>query len=172
VAFEERYKDIGCQVCKVLYRTISGRGQLRKSPRKSSRWDLFPEPDCVTSIGWAELRITFSLRENNGPRKPEMFSATFDCYHSNQARTRPDPNIICATRPETEPVQTDPLYMLCFTQERSWCKQRGGEFASSHATWLVERNLHVPYVHKVYIKFLQHCVASSSTDTVCFVQDA
>jgi hypothetical protein len=50
LAFGERYKDIGWQVCKVLSRIISGRGQLRKSPRKSSRWDLFPEPDCVTSI--------------------------------------------------------------------------------------------------------------------------
>jgi hypothetical protein len=47
--FEERYKHIGCQVCKVLYRTISGRGKLRKSQRKSNWWDLFPEPDCVTS---------------------------------------------------------------------------------------------------------------------------
>jgi hypothetical protein len=39
--FEERYKDAGCRVCKVL----CGRGQLRKSSRKSSSSDLFPEPD-------------------------------------------------------------------------------------------------------------------------------
>jgi hypothetical protein len=50
LAFEERYKDIGCNIYKVLSRNISERGQLQKSPRKSSRWDLFPEPDCVTSI--------------------------------------------------------------------------------------------------------------------------
>jgi hypothetical protein len=50
MALEELYKDIECQVCKVLSQTISRRGQVRKSPRKSCRWDLFPEPDCVTSI--------------------------------------------------------------------------------------------------------------------------
>jgi hypothetical protein len=88
LTFEERYKDIGCQICKALSRTISGRGQLRNSPRKSSRWDLFPEPDCVTSIRWAQLRITFYLWKKNGPRKPEMFYITFDCYHLNQARIR------------------------------------------------------------------------------------
>jgi hypothetical protein len=75
--------------CKVLCRTISGREQLWKSPRKSSRWDLFPEPDCVTSIRWAQLRLTFTLRKKNGPRKPEIFYATFDCYNLNQTRTRP-----------------------------------------------------------------------------------
>jgi hypothetical protein len=88
LASGERYKDIGCQVCKVLSRTISRRGQLRKSPRKSSRWDLFPEPDCVTSMRWAQLRITFSLRKNNDPRMPQMFCITFYCYHLNPARTR------------------------------------------------------------------------------------
>jgi hypothetical protein len=66
-------------------------GQLRKSPRKSSRWDLFPETDFVTSIRWAQLRITFSLRKKNDSRKPEIFFLTFDCYHLNQARTRPGP---------------------------------------------------------------------------------
>jgi hypothetical protein len=33
--------------------------------------------------------------------------------------------------------------VLSVTQEWSWCKQRGREFTSSHATWLVDRNLHV-----------------------------
>jgi hypothetical protein len=69
LAFEERYKDIWCQVCKVLPRTISGRGQRRKSPIKLSWWDLFPEPDSVTSISWAQLRITFSLRIKQWPEK-------------------------------------------------------------------------------------------------------
>jgi hypothetical protein len=69
LVFEERYKDIGCQVSKVLSRTISGRGQLRKSPRRSSQWDLFPVPDCVTSIRWAQLRITFSLRKKEWLQK-------------------------------------------------------------------------------------------------------
>jgi hypothetical protein len=34
LAFEERYKAIGCQVCKVLSRNVSGRGKLRKSSEK------------------------------------------------------------------------------------------------------------------------------------------
>jgi hypothetical protein len=100
--FEERYKDIGCQVCKVLSRTISGRGQLRKSPRKSSWWDLFPEPDSVTSIRVTQLWITFPC-EKNRQIKPEMFYIAFDCYHFNQARTCPDLNIISATRPRPGP---------------------------------------------------------------------
>jgi hypothetical protein len=82
----------------MLSRTISGRGQLQKSPRKSSRWDLFPVPDCVTSIRRAQLRIAFCLRKNNGPRKPELLCITCDCCHLNQARTR-------ATRPGPGPVQ-------------------------------------------------------------------
>jgi hypothetical protein len=90
LSFEERYKDIGCQVCKVLSLKLfrGGGGQLRKSPRKECRRDLFPEPDCVTNIRWAQLKITFSFRKNNGPRKPEMFYITFDCYNLNPARTR------------------------------------------------------------------------------------
>jgi hypothetical protein len=43
--------------------------------------------------------------------------------------------------------------ILCLTQQWFWCKQRGGEFASSHATWLVERNLHMLNVYKVYVSF-------------------
>jgi hypothetical protein len=30
LAFQERYKDIGCQVCKMLFLTISGRGAATK----------------------------------------------------------------------------------------------------------------------------------------------
>jgi hypothetical protein len=56
VAFGKRYKDIGCQVCKVLSRTISG-GVGGGVVRKSVQWDLFPEPDCFTSIRSAQLRI-------------------------------------------------------------------------------------------------------------------
>jgi hypothetical protein len=50
LAFEERHRAVGLEVCKVLCRIISERGQLRKFPRKSSRWDLYPEPDRVTSV--------------------------------------------------------------------------------------------------------------------------
>jgi hypothetical protein len=40
----ERYKEMDHQICKVSFRTISGKGQLRKPPTNSSKWDLFPEP--------------------------------------------------------------------------------------------------------------------------------
>lgn len=79
MAFYRRYKDIGCQIREVFSRSISGRGrgeQLRMSPRKSSRWDLLPEPYCVRSIGRVHLRITFPLRmkrigpENSRNRLP------------------------------------------------------------------------------------------------------
>jgi hypothetical protein len=79
LAFEEQYKDIECQVCKVLPQTISVRGQLWKSLRKSSRWDLFPESDSVASIRWVQLRIILSLQKE----QPEIFYTTFDCYHLN-----------------------------------------------------------------------------------------
>jgi hypothetical protein len=82
------FVDIGCQVCKVLFRTISGTGQPRKCPRQSSRWDLFPEPDCVTSVRWAQLRMTFSLRKEEWAEKAWNARKTFDCYHLNQARTQ------------------------------------------------------------------------------------
>jgi hypothetical protein len=85
LTFEERYKDIGC-----LQGVISNcfwEGALRKSPRKSSRWDLFPEPDCVTSIRWAQLWVTFSTWKKNVARKPEIFYITFGRYNLNQART-------------------------------------------------------------------------------------
>jgi hypothetical protein len=105
--FEERYKDIGCQVCTVLSRTVSGRGQLRKSAKKSSRWDWFRKTDCVTSIRWQQLRITFSLRKTNGSRKPEIFYRTFDCFHLDQNRTRPGTkNYLCCraqARPSARP---------------------------------------------------------------------
>jgi hypothetical protein len=48
LAFEERYKDVACQVCKALSRAISRRRKPRKSPTKSRRWDLLPEAECVT----------------------------------------------------------------------------------------------------------------------------
>jgi hypothetical protein len=70
---------------------ISGRVRLRKSPRKSSWWDLFPEPNHVTNIRWLQIRITFSLWKNNGLRKPEMFYKTFECYHLNKAPTQSGP---------------------------------------------------------------------------------
>jgi hypothetical protein len=92
----------------VLCRTISGRGQLRKSPRKSSRWDLFPEPDSVTSRRLAQLRIKFSLRKKkNGSRKPEMVYITFDIILT-RPEPGPDPNIICDTRPGPRAVSRVP----------------------------------------------------------------
>jgi hypothetical protein len=82
LAFEARHKDIGQEVCTVIFRTSSGRGQLRKSPRKSRRWDLLRSPT----------------------RNPEMLYISFDCYHANQVL---DPNTICAAPPG--PVHTSTL---------------------------------------------------------------
>jgi hypothetical protein len=84
---EERHKDIGCQICKVLSRTISGGwGHQRKFLRKASRWHLFLEPSCATSMERAQLGLTFSLRKKNGPRKPEIFCIKCDCCYLNWAR--------------------------------------------------------------------------------------
>jgi hypothetical protein len=91
---EERYKDIRSQVCKVLSRTISGRGQLRKSLGKLSRWDLFPEPDSVRSIRWEQLRITLFAKKN-GTKKPEIFYISLDSCNLNQARTQPEHYLCC-----------------------------------------------------------------------------
>jgi hypothetical protein len=41
----------------------------------------------------------FFFAKKNGPKKPEMFYITFDCYHLKQAEPGPDPNTIGATRP-------------------------------------------------------------------------
>jgi hypothetical protein len=72
---------------------------FRKSPRKSSRWDLFPEPDCVTSTRSEQLRITFNMRKKSGPRKPWMFYKRLIAVIWTRPEPGPDPNIICATRP-------------------------------------------------------------------------
>jgi hypothetical protein len=98
-AFEEWYKDIRCQVCKMLSWTIYGRGQIWKSQRKSSSWDSFPDPDCVTSIGWVQLQINFSTQKKNSPRQPKMFYTPFDCYHMNQAQTQTLSVLPCPGRP-------------------------------------------------------------------------
>jgi hypothetical protein len=63
----------------------------RKSTRKLSRWYLFPEPDYVASIRWAQLRIIVSVLKQNGPRKLEIFYMMFDCYRLNPDWTRPGP---------------------------------------------------------------------------------
>jgi hypothetical protein len=89
LTFEERYKNIGCQVCKVSSGNIFWKGQLRRSPRKSSRWVLFPGSDNVTSIRWAQLRITFSLRKRMTLESPKcsVWLLSFE-PGPNQARTR------------------------------------------------------------------------------------
>jgi hypothetical protein len=50
----------------------------------------------------------FFFAKKNGPRKPEMFYITFDCYNLNQARTRHGPEHYLCTRPgpRARPVQT------------------------------------------------------------------
>jgi hypothetical protein len=88
LAFEKRYKYIECQVCKVLSRTVSGRGRLRKSPRKSSRWDFVSEARLCHKRKMNATTNNIFFVKKNGPRKPEMFYIKFDCYHLNQTRTR------------------------------------------------------------------------------------
>jgi hypothetical protein len=63
--------------------------------------------------------------------------------------------------------------LLYLTHEPSWCTRRVE--ISPHATWLVERNLHVLNVNKMYVSFCNtssSLVASLSTDNVCFVLNA
>jgi hypothetical protein len=69
-----------CQVWKVLCPTISWTGQLRKSPRKSSRLDLYPEPDCVTRAEGERNYEYFLCWSKNGPIESEMFCITFYRY--------------------------------------------------------------------------------------------
>jgi hypothetical protein len=88
--------------CEVLPRAVSGRRQLRKFLRKSSRWNLFPESDSQERKTSAATN-NFSLWKKNGPKEPEVFYVTFDCYHLKRARTRSASNIICATRPRPRP---------------------------------------------------------------------
>lgn len=85
LAFEGLYRDTGSQVCVMLPLTISAVVQLRKSPRKSTRLDLVPKPNYVTSTSWAQLRI-FSSRKKEWL---EILCIAFDRCHLNQARTRP-----------------------------------------------------------------------------------
>jgi hypothetical protein len=83
----------------VLSRTVFGREELRKSPRKSSLWDLFAEPECVSSTTCAQLRITSSLR------KTEWFDKARNILYNVcllSFEPHPNSNIICATRPEPE----------------------------------------------------------------------
>jgi hypothetical protein len=61
-----------------------------KFPRKSSRWDLFLEPVCVTSTKCAQVPITFTLGENNGPINSEIVYITVDFFHLRQVWANPD----------------------------------------------------------------------------------
>jgi hypothetical protein len=96
LAFEEHYQNIGCQVCKVPSRTISGRGQLQKSPRKSSRWDFFPEPDGITEHEMSATTNNFFFAKKEWPEKARYVLSNVWVLSFEPA---PNPNIICATRP-------------------------------------------------------------------------
>jgi hypothetical protein len=88
LAFEERYKDIGCQICKVLSRTISGRGAATKTPEKFKSVGFVSGARLCHEYKMSATTSNFFFAKKNGPRKPEMFYITFDCYHLNPARTR------------------------------------------------------------------------------------
>jgi hypothetical protein len=72
-------------------------------------------PEKIKSVGFVSgVRLchehkmsattnNFLFAKNNGPRKPEMFFVTFDCYHLDQARTRPGPEHYLCYLVETRP---------------------------------------------------------------------
>jgi hypothetical protein len=88
LSFEERYKNIGYQVCVVLSRTISGAEQLQKYLRKSSWWIFYAGVRPCHELKTSATMNNFSFAKNKWPQKPQMFYTT-DFYHMNQARTRP-----------------------------------------------------------------------------------
>jgi hypothetical protein len=68
----------------VLSQTISGRGQLQKSLRKSNQWDLFLEFSHAPSIRRMQLQITFIVKKE-WPEKAQNIPYNTDSYHLNQA---------------------------------------------------------------------------------------
>jgi hypothetical protein len=93
LAFEERYKDIRFQVCKVFPRTISDWGQLRKSPRKSSQWDLFPKPDFHGHRISATAN-NFSFAKKMARERPKCSIKRLIAIIWTRPEPSPDPNII------------------------------------------------------------------------------
>jgi hypothetical protein len=87
LAFEKRYKGIGCQVCKVLSRTVCGRGQQQKSPEKIKSVGFVSGARLCHEHKRAQLRIIFSLRKRMAGESTKC-SIAFECYNLNQARTR------------------------------------------------------------------------------------
>jgi hypothetical protein len=73
LAFEERYKDIGCHVCKVLSRTVSGRGEATKIPEEIKSVGFVSGARLYHEHKMSATTNTFSSRKKNGPRKPEIF---------------------------------------------------------------------------------------------------
>jgi hypothetical protein len=97
------------KVWKIFFRTISERRQVRKSAEKiKSVWFFSRARLCQED----KVKVTaIFLRRNNCQIQHEIFYIKFDCSYSNQARTRPDPNIICCYQAQT---RTDPNIICCY----------------------------------------------------------
>jgi hypothetical protein len=84
LAFEEWYKDTRYHVYKVLILNYFWEEAAMKILEEVKLVSfLFLESDCVSSIGWVQLRTTFFVKKN-GPIKPGLFYFTCDCYHISQ----------------------------------------------------------------------------------------
>jgi hypothetical protein len=95
LASEEQYKNIECQVCKVLSHTISGKGKLRKSPKKSSWWFVSRARLCH------EHKMSASTNNFFFVKKQWTKKAWNVQYNIWLLSFEPglNPNIICAHRP-------------------------------------------------------------------------
>lgn len=87
------------------------KGAATKIPRKSCRRNIFPKLDSVTSIRWAQPRITLSLRKKLIPRGRSQF------YISRLIAiiwTRPEPEPEPYIRHQTQagPVLTSSVQIL------------------------------------------------------------
>jgi hypothetical protein len=75
LAFETQYKDMGCQVCKVLSGTISGTGAATKIPEKMKSVRFVSGARLCHEQKMSETanNFFFEKKKKNDPRKPEMF---------------------------------------------------------------------------------------------------
>jgi hypothetical protein len=73
LAFEEQYKDIGCQVCKVVISNYFWEGAATKIPEKIKLVGFVSGDRLCHEHKKAQLRITFFFLQKSGSRKPEMF---------------------------------------------------------------------------------------------------
>jgi hypothetical protein len=105
LAFEEHYKDIGCQVCNVLSRTISGRGPLWSVRFVSAARQCHEHKMSATTNNFF-----FAKKEWSGKTRDVLDNVWLLSFEPG-----PDPNIICATRPSPGPYR--PVLYGCYETE-------------------------------------------------------